>query len=418
MAATRSKPRTTTTVIRHGGRNLRVPVLSGPVGPESPSLRAKYPRMNQPADLGIVDYYLSAIEAVRTLGPDRSENPMGLSRLLGIVDKNVRWVDRNSAITVLQGHLPEIADDEEKRLGIIKPDALGAPVGTWRAIVDLGDTAEKLLGDASTLGPTKYIHTGLFDRALFADAYRYEFKSAPPGDIFRLLRMMEVDAYVIDIRWMAYMFGTCYVETGRKFAPVDELGKGDLGYRVDKKTHLRIHRGYKAYYLPAKVLRLTDGRVRVTEQDGDQFLINADGVGYTPVAAGASRGANAVRAATSIYLTDPGIERRYYGRGYVQVTWWNTYAEAGAALGRGLEFLLDPDRVKDPQIAYAIMSLGMRTGSIFANKQTLAKFITGTHCDYFHARQMVNGLSGAQEIADHAVSFERILLASKHVVLA
>src|SRR5256885_315634 len=89
----------------------------------------------------------------------------------------------------------EISDGraEEKQFGIIKPDVVGAKVGTWRAVVDLGDTAEKLLGDAVTPGPMKYIHTGVFDRGAFSHAYERAFKDSPPHTLFDLLRMMEVD---------------------------------------------------------------------------------------------------------------------------------------------------------------------------------------------------------------------------------
>jgi hypothetical protein len=48
----------------------------------------------------------------------------------------------------------------------------------------------------------------------------------------------------------------------------------------------------------------------------------------------------------------------------------------------------------------------------------IGRFIAGSHCDYLHARQMVNGMHGAAEVADAAKKFERILLGSKHTVLA
>jgi len=46
----------------------------------------------------------------------------------------------------------------------------------------------------------------------------------------------------------------------------------------------------------------------------------------------------------------------------------------------------------------------------------LGRFICGAHCDYFNARQMVNG-GGAQRVADQAIKFERILLAAKATTL-
>jgi hypothetical protein len=442
LPAKKPKPTTAARTIRHGGRDLRIPVLSAPVGPDTPALKAKYPGMNQPADLAIVDYYLSAIEAIKAIGPEKSQNSMGISRLFGIVEKNVRWEDRNAAIKDLHMHLDEIADREEKDLGIIKPDLPAAKVvGTWRALVDLGDTAEKLLGDAKNPGHTKYIHTGPFDHSAFARGYREEFNKVPPGGIFKLLHMMETDGHVIDIRWMAYMLATCYTETKMTFRPIDEDRQGDLGWRKVKDPDtkkvvkdpvtgkvLKVHRGYRDYYLPARVKKLPDGRARLTEQDGDQYIINGNGHGFNPVGADlAARMAAKEKvlgapvtgaAAKDVYLKDDGVERKYFGRGYVQVTWWTAYAEAGWALGRGLDFLLNPELVKEPRTSYKIMSLGMRTGTIFANGQTFGKFICGGHCDYYNARQMVNSHSGAHQIADHALKFERILLASKYTLLA
>ena len=45
------------------------------------------------------------------------------------------------------------------------------------------------------------------------------------------------------------------------------------------------------------------------------------------------------------------------------------------------------------------MSIGMRTGTMFANGLKIGRFIAGSHCDYVHARQMVNGMHGAAEVA-------------------
>jgi hypothetical protein len=412
------KPTVKTTVIRHGGRDLPVPVLAGPVGPETPALRAKYPRMNQPADVEVVDYYLSALEAVKALGPSAASSQAAYARLFGVVHKNIPWADRSRAIKGLQAELLEIRDVEEKQHGILKPGG-----DTLKALVDLGDIAEELLGTEEHPGPHQYIHMGAFDRAAFGQAFSREFHGRhPPAAIFQLLSMMELDTYVLDIRWMAYMFGTATIETGMTYAPVDERGKGDLG--IAKKGP---HKGYQRklpYYLPVKVKRLPDGTARVTEQDGDQFIIASDGSTYRPLSDG-TRGSLAVNprtnvliGATETYLKDDGVERRYYGRGYCQITWWNSYAAAGGFLRRGLDLLVNPELVKNPAIAYQIMSNGMRTGTMFANGMKIGRFIAGDHCDYLHARQMVNGMNGAAEVATAAQKFERILLASKHTVLS
>jgi hypothetical protein len=233
--------------------------------------------------------------------------------------------------------------------------------------------------------------------------------------------LLERDSYVFDIRWMAYMLGTASIETGWTFNPVREGGKGDLGpVKKDKKGHtwhnLPVGTQRKLdYYLPVKVKRLPDGTARVTEQDGDQFIVRVDGSGFRAVNAGA-KGAKAVDfktnkliPATAAYNSDDGVERRYYGRGYVQITWWDNYAAASTEIRQNLDFLFDPELVLDPAVAYRIVSIGLRTGKIFAHGMNLGRFICGAHCDYFNARQMVNG-DGGRVVADQAVKFERILL--------
>ena len=242
------------------------------------------------------------------------------------------------------------------------------------------------------------------------------------GRVRPFLGMMERDPYVFDIRWMAYLLATASIETGWLFKPVDEKGHGKLG-KVKKgpdKGKWKI----KDYYLPVKVKLLKDGTASVTEQDGDEFVVRADGSAYDPVGSG-HRGAKAIDAKTNaftqptaVYTREGGVERSYYGRGFCQLTWWDNYASAGWVLGRNLDFLFDPDLVLEPEIAYEIMAVGMRTGTIFANGMKISRFICGNHCDYLHARQMVNGMSEARKIADIAVEFEGALLASKGALYA
>jgi len=157
---------------------------------------------------------------------------------------------------------------------------------------------------------------------------------------------------------------------------------------------------------------LADRSVRVTEQDGDQFSVSQTGA-IKPHTKGANMGTVDGGAAAKIYDNDPGDEHAYYGRGYVQLTWWSNYAKAGVALGRSLDLLLDPELVKEPKTAYALMSHGMRTGFGFANGHKFAEFFSGKKRDYKHARKMVNGMSHAEDIAKLAEAFEEILLESR-----
>ena len=112
---------------------------------------------------------------------------------------------------------------------------------------------------------------------------------------------------------------------------------------------------------------------------------------------------------------DDGEEHSYFGRGYVQLTWWNNYAAAGQVLGRSLELLLEPEKVNEPSIAYEIISTGMRTGRGFANGRKFADYFGNGKTDYSNARAMVNkkDTDSYEPIRKLAVQFEAILLESK-----
>jgi hypothetical protein len=125
------------------------------------------------------------------------------------------------------------------------------------------------------------------------------------------------------------------------------------------------------------------------------------------------RGTKAGGAAHKTYVDDNGIEIAYFGRGYVQLTWWDNYATAGARLGRGLDFLLNPEAVKEIAIAYRLMSDGMCLGIGFSHGKTFARYFSGDSRDYIAARAMVNGVDCAAEIAKYAEAFEAVLLASR-----
>ena len=188
-----------------------------------------------------------------------------------------------------------------------------------------------------------------FDRSSFLDHYVQQFgglNAAQGGAIDALLRAAEGDGDVTDIRWLAYMMATVKHECAGTWRPIEEYGRG---------------KGMK-YGKP----------VTVTDATGKSF--------------------------TNVY----------YGRGYVQLTWADNYREMGRALGNRL--LFDPSLALDPEVAYQIMSLGMRKGSFTGRK--LADYIHDGACDYVNARKIINGLDQAQRIAGYAEKLETILRAS------
>lgn len=101
------------------------------------------------------------------------------------------------------------------------------------------------------------------------------------------------------------------------------------------------------------------------------------------------------------------VAQRFYGRGYVQLTWLGNYLKLGDALGMGQDLALHPEKALDPEIAYRIMSYGMRNGT-FTGK-SLSQYISASGCDYVKSRRIINGDDHAVEIARIAEKFERIL---------
>jgi putative chitinase len=99
----------------------------------------------------------------------------------------------------------------------------------------------------------------------------------------------------------------------------------------------------------------------------------------------------------------------YFGRGFVQLTHDYNYISMGRALN--LDLYRKPELALNPQIAYEIMSLGMRRGS-FTGKR-LRDYINADICNYTGARRIINGSDCADKIADNAATLEGIVNASQ-----
>ncbi|HEU0302590.1 MAG TPA: glycoside hydrolase family 19 protein [Longimicrobium sp.] len=188
------------------------------------------------------------------------------------------------------------------------------------------------------------------DRQKFYAAYESAFGAFSKPDrkdgMEALITAAEGDTQITDLRWLAYMLATVKHECADRWRPIEEFSKGQ-GYKYGKP-------------------------VTVTDSAGKQ---------YTNV---------------------------YYGRGYVQLTWDYNYRSMGQKLGNRL--LYDPSLALQAEVAYEIMSLGMRQGSFTG--VGLSKYINADKCDYVNARRIINGTDKAQTIAGYAQKFESILRAS------
>jgi hypothetical protein len=181
----------------------------------------------------------------------------------------------------------------------------------------------------------------------------YEFSYGPLSQeqrsgLTQLLNSLTGDPAIRNVRWAAYMLATVKHECAETWLPIEEFGKG-TGHSY------------------GELVEVTDGF-------------------------GNKR------------------QNRYYGRGYVQLTWKENYQAMGHALGLGDQLMMTPERALDPNMAYNILSYGMRTGSFTGKK--LSDYITGSRADFVNARRIINGLDQAQKIANYTLQMQTALLAS------
>lgn len=90
---------------------------------------------------------------------------------------------------------------------------------------------------------------------------------------------------------------------------------------------------------------------------------------------------------------------RYRGRGYVQIT--------GRANYKKFDIESSPERALEPDTAFNILVVGMKTGSFTGKK--LSDYLNLHTTDYVNARRIINGKDKAQDIARLAAAFEEIL---------
>jgi putative chitinase len=154
-----------------------------------------------------------------------------------------------------------------------------------------------------------------------------------------------------DLRWLGYMLGTTYHETARTMQPIEEYGKGK-GYKYGKN-------------------------------------IKRSGVAYD-------------------FYAYPFY---YYGRGFVQLTWFENYETMGRLINRPL--LLHPELALQADVAAEIMFEGMTKGnSMFGDftGKSLEMYFNDKKADWINARRIINGLDKAEAIAKYSKTFYNALL--------
>jgi putative chitinase len=152
-----------------------------------------------------------------------------------------------------------------------------------------------------------------------------------------------------DIRWLAYMFATVWHETAKTMQPIEEYGKG-ISKSYGKKLK---HSGMK-YDLPNKI---------------------------------------------------------YYGRGFVQLTWYENYQLLGRLLG--IDLLNNPELVLTLDVSTKILFEGMTKGSSSFGDFTgkcLELYFNDKIEDPINARKIINGIDKAKLISEYYYNFKTALL--------
>lgn len=148
-----------------------------------------------------------------------------------------------------------------------------------------------------------------------------------------------------DDRWLAYALATTHHETDRTMQPIEEYGKGK-----GKKYGQRVKLSGKTY---------TDTKAI------------------------------------------------FYGRGYVQITWYENYEKAGIKLGLGRKLIDSPELAMNPAIAAYILFAGMIEGWFTGKK--LGDYFNAAKQDWVNARRIINGTDKAQLIASYAQKYYRAI---------
>jgi putative chitinase len=98
----------------------------------------------------------------------------------------------------------------------------------------------------------------------------------------------------------------------------------------------------------------------------------------------------------------------YYGRGLVQLTWYENYLKASKETGVNL--VKYPDQAMQLDVAVEIMFDGMEQGWFTTRK--LADYDRPIGYDYVNARRIINGTDRAAMIAGYAQAFDKALTAA------
>jgi hypothetical protein len=177
------------------------------------------------------------------------------------------------------------------------------------------------------------------DKAKFYACIRKKFFGKLTQEQVNSIEAILNECAGLDNRQVAYIFGTVYHETGHTMLPIEEYGKGK-DYKYGKK----IKRDGTTYSYPDKI---------------------------------------------------------YYGRGFVQLTWFENYQTFQRLLS--IPLLEHPELALDRNIAAKILVTGMQNG-LFTGKK-LNDYFNDKMTYWEGARKIINGTDKAKLISGYAQKF-------------
>lgn len=151
-----------------------------------------------------------------------------------------------------------------------------------------------------------------------------------------------------DLRWLAYMLATAWHETDQTMQPIEEYGKGKTRPYGKKIKNSKV-----AYVFPDKL---------------------------------------------------------YFGRGFVQLTWYENYELMGRLLG--IDLLKNPELALTMDVAVKVMFEGMTRGASSFGDFTgkcLEMYFSESKQDPVGARRIINGTDKAEKIAKEYTQFLQCL---------
>lgn len=306
---------------------------------------------------------MSLIEAA--VGDGSPNKPVDVIRIQDLLNNNLKFTGMKAALEVDGAMTDEMVEAiktfQQTHPGIKskRPDGIVSPSGA---------TLTRLLQCKSDAAYRSTMPKGFdanvlvaFNADAFTALYARQYPQPPLGAagavaLKGLAARIAADTDITDLRWAAYMLATVKHECADTWLPIEEYGKGK---NKDYKTAVAVKIGDKKT-----------------------------------------------------------VSNVYYGRGYVQLTWDHRYKAMDEALGlEGDDSLYRyPENALKPDVAYDIMSYGMRNGTFTGVR--LSQFISGGKVNYLHARRVINGDDEAEKIAKYASTLEFLLRFCNGVPLA